>query len=81
MFQVYCCQFFPANSPRLCKLFDLIERWKIILAVLMDADWVAAIQKELSYQTPLRYSANEWVLRHRQYYLAHVLRKLLNLEF
>ncbi len=64
---------------RLRELFELIEQWKVIHAVLADADWVAAIQKELSYKIPLRYSFTDWALQRRQYYLAGVLRRLFNI--
>ena len=43
-----------------------------------DPEWVAAYQKELSHRIPLPHSFAEWSLRRRQYYLAKVLRRLLN---
>jgi RIO-like serine/threonine protein kinase len=68
----------PLNCLR--ELFNLIEQWKVLHAVLIDAEWVAAIQKELSHRVPLRYSFTEWALQKRQYYLARVLRRLFDLK-
>jgi hypothetical protein len=65
---------------RLRELFSLIKRWAVLHAVLIDAEWVAAYQKELSHRAPLPYSFIEWSLRRRQYYLAKVARRLLERE-
>ena len=65
------------SLERLRDLFDLIERWKVMHAVITDAEWVAAYQKELNHCVPLRHSFTEWSLRRRQYYLAKIMRRLV----
>ncbi|MFC1715898.1 phosphotransferase [Candidatus Poribacteria bacterium] len=63
------------SIDRLRELFDLIDRWRILHAVLIDAEWVSVYQKKLS-GPPIQCSFTEWALRRRQYYLAKVLRRL-----
>lgn len=68
------------ESPkRLQELYELIDQWKLLLGIGMDVDWVQALQQALGSQSVIRRSSNEWVLRHRQYYLLRMFRKLLSL--
>lgn len=67
------------TPERLQELFALVQRWVVLLDVLMDAEWVRAYREGLPDGPLLRDTFLEWTLRRRQYYLLRVLRRLAGL--
>lgn len=59
------------------QVFNLADKLKTLYGVIIDADWVQAIQETLSWQPPNPLSADAWTLDRRQYYFAKLLRRLI----
>ncbi|MDA1191307.1 MAG: aminoglycoside phosphotransferase family protein [Candidatus Poribacteria bacterium] len=62
--------------PRLRDLFELICKWSLLVAVVVDGEWVEALWEELGWKTPHPYSASAYMLERRQHYFLQMLRRM-----
>jgi len=66
-----------ASDSALRHTFELAGRVKTLYGVVVDAEWLRAINAGLRGNVPKATSADAWTLRWRQFYFSKMVRRLL----
>jgi hypothetical protein len=67
-----------APLDELRRIFELVDRARILYDVVADATWLGCLNAALAGSPLSPISADAWTMRRRQYYYAKMVRRLFD---